>query len=195
MIHRSLKNRGVKALLRYLTGHIIAAVARSFLCLYPLRAMVLRLAGSRIGRNSRILNISFINFYKDGFSNFIAGDNVFIGAETMIDIAGNVTIGHNTTLAERVLILTHTNVGYNDHPLKEILQDKYAQVSIGDGVFIGAGALIMPGVTIGDKSVVGAMSLVLKDVAPGAVVAGVPAKVIGNIEDYKQKNATQTKTS
>ncbi len=195
MIHRSLKNKSGKTLLRYLTGHIIAAVARSFLCLYPFRAMVLRFAGSRIGRHSRIQNISFINFYKDGFDNFVTGDNVFIGAETMVDIAGKVIIGHNTTIAERVIILTHTNVGYDDHPLKGIFRDKYEQVRIGDGVFIGAGALIMPGVTIGDKSVVGAMSLVLKDVASGVVVAGVPSKIIGSIEDYKQRNEPQTKTS
>jgi acetyltransferase-like isoleucine patch superfamily enzyme len=194
MIHRSLKNKSGKTLLRYLTGHIIAAVARSFLCLYPLRAIVLRLAGSRIGSNSRIQNISFINFYKDGFGNFNAGDNVFIGAETMVDIAGKVIIGSDTTIAERAIILTHTNVGYDDHPLKKIFPDKYEQVRIGDGVFIGAGALIMPGVTIGDRSVVGAMSLVLKDVEGGVVVAGVPAKKIGSIEEYKKKNEKQDQT-
>jgi acetyltransferase-like isoleucine patch superfamily enzyme len=190
MIHRSLKNKSGRTLVRYLTGHIIAAVARSFLCLYPLRAMVLRLAGSRIGSNSRIQNISFINFYKDGFGNFVAGDNVFIGAETMVDIAGRVIIGNNTTIAERVIILTHTNVGYDDHPLKDIFRDKYEQVKIGDGIFIGAGALIMPGITIGDTSVVGARSLVLNDVPPGVVVAGVPAKIIGSIEEYRKRNET-----
>lgn len=194
MIHRSLQKKNWKTVFRYLTGHLIAAIARSFLCLYPLRAMVLRLFGSRIGSHSRIQNISFINYYKEGFSNFDVGDNVFVGAETMVDIAAKVIIGFNTTIAERVIILTHTNVGYDDHPLKGIFRDKYEQVIIGDGVFIGAGALIMPGVKIGDGSVVGAMSLVLKDVVAGVVVAGVPAKIIGSIEEYKKKNEKQTQT-
>jgi acetyltransferase-like isoleucine patch superfamily enzyme len=187
MIHRSLKNKSGKTLFRYLTGHLIATATRSFLCLYPLRAFILRIFGSRIGRHARVQNISFINYYKDGFRNFDVGDNVFVGVETMVDLAEKVIIGHNTTIAERVVILTHTNVGYDDHPLKELFPDKYAQVTIGNGVFIGAGALIMPGVTIGDKSVVGAMSLVLKDVAAGTVVAGVPAKNIGSIEEYKKR--------
>lgn len=183
MIHRSLKNKSGKTLFRYLTGHLIAAAARSFLCLYPLRTFILRTSGSRIGRHARIQNISFINYHKDGFGNFDVGDNVFVGAETMVDIAGKVIIGSDTTIAERVVILTHTNVGYDDHPLKEIFPDKYEQVRFGNGVFIGAGAMIMPGVTIGDRSVVGAMSLVLKNVETGVVVAGVPAKIIGSIEE------------
>lgn len=195
MIHRSLKNKSSMTILRYLTGHVIATVVRSFFCLYPLRTIILRLSGSRIGRNSRIQNISFINHYKKGFSNFDAGENVFVGAETMIDIAEKVIIGSNTTLAERVVILTHINVGYNDHPLKAVFPDKYEQVRIGDGVFIGTGALIMPGITIGDGSVIGAMSLVLKDVEKGVVVAGVPAKIIGSIEEYKKRNETKAYTS
>jgi len=195
MIHRSLKNKSSKTFFRYLTGHLVSAVARSFLCLYPLRTFILRISGSRIGRHARIQNISFINYHRDGFGNFDVGDKVFIGAETMVDIAGKVIIGSDTTIAERVIILTHTNVGYDDHPLKGIFPDKYEQVTIGDGVFIGTGALIMPGVKIGDGSVVGAMSLVLKDVMAGVVVAGVPAKIIGSIEEYKKKNEKQTQSS
>lgn len=195
MIRRSLKNKSGKMLLRYLMGHIIAAVVRSFLCLYPLRAIVLRLSGSRIGSYSRIQNISFINYYKDGFGNFDVGDKVFIGAETMVDIAGKVIIGSDTTIAERVIILTHTNVGYDDHPLKGFFPDKYEQIKIGNGAFIGAGALIMPGVTIGDRTVVGALSLVLRDVESGTIVAGIPAKKIGSIEEYRKRNEKETQTS
>ena len=115
------------------------------------------------------------------FSNFEAGDNVYIGEETMIDLADKVVIGSNTTLAERVMVLTHTNVGYKDHPLKREFPDTYLSVTIGDGVFIGANALLMPGIKVGNGSVVGAKSLVLKDVEPNTVVAGVPAKFIRRI--------------
>jgi acetyltransferase-like isoleucine patch superfamily enzyme len=81
----------------------------------------------------------------------------------MVDIAGKVIIGHNTTIAERVIILTHTNVDTMITP-KGIFPDKYEQVRI--MMVVHWGFAKMPGVTIGDKSC-GAMSLVLKDVASG----------------------------
>jgi len=166
---------------RYIVGTLLASAVKSKILLYPARTMLLRLAGSKIKKYSRIYDISFMNFYKNGFGNLQIGDNVFIGSETMIDLADIVLIGENATIAERVIILTHTNVGYEDHPLKERLPDKYLPVNIGNGVFIGIGSIIMPGVTVGDNCIIGAMSLVLKDVAPNTIIGGSPAKVIGRV--------------
>ena len=149
----------------------------------PIRTIILRFLGCKIKNHSRIYNISFLNFYKHGFKNLKIGDKVYIGPETMFDIADRVSIGSNTTIAARVLILTHMNVGYDDHPLKKHIPDKYASVNIGEGVFIGANTTIMPGITIGNNSIVGAMSLVLKNVESGTIVAGVPAKVIGRTDE------------
>ena len=56
-----------------------------------------------------------------------------------------------------------------------------ASIAIGDGAWIGAGAMVLPGVKIGKMAVVGAGALVNKDVAPGDVVVGVPARIIRNI--------------
>jgi acetyltransferase-like isoleucine patch superfamily enzyme len=56
----------------------------------------------------------------------------------------------------------------------------YKPVAIGDDVWIGAGAVILPGVQIGDHAVIGSCALVRKDVAPWSIVGGVPAKVIGD---------------
>jgi len=186
-MHRSLKAKSNAMIFRFLTGQVISWIMKSVLCLYPVRVWLLRLLGGSVGRHSRLCSISFFNMYKTGFSNFKAGDNVFIGDETMVDLADKVIIGSDTTIAERVLILTHTNVGYEDHPLKNVFPDRYAEVHIGEGVFIGAGALLMPGIRIGNNSAIGAMSLVLEDVEPGSVVAGVPARHIRRIkkEDLK----------
>lgn len=60
-----------------------------------------------------------------------------------------------------------------------------APVTIGDKVFIGARAIILRGVTIGNGAVIGAGAVVAKDVPPMAIVAGNPAKVIGNVLDEK----------
>ena len=74
-------------------------------------------------------------------------------------------------------------VSFDDNPLKIVLPDNYSSVNIGDRVFIGVNSTIMPGVTIGNDCIIGAMSIVLKDVASGTIVAGVPAKVIGKTNE------------
>lgn len=74
------------------------------------------------------------------------------------------------------------------------LRDKYpdfdcfGKVKIGNYVYIGTNALIMPGVTIGDNSLIGAGSVVTKSVPPRMVVAGNPAKVICTIDEYYERN-------
>jgi len=58
---------------------------------------------------------------------------------------------------------------------------------IRDNVFIGYGAIILGNVTIGPNAVVGAGAVVVKDVAEGDIVAGVPAKPVGRVQDYIEK--------
>lgn len=65
--------------------------------------------------------------------------------------------------------------------------DVFGPISVGNNVFIGIRSIIMPGVHIGDNCVIGAGSIVTKDVKEGSVVAGVPARQIGTIDDYRTK--------
>ncbi len=64
-------------------------------------------------------------------------------------------------------------------------------VTIGDDVFIGAGAIVMPGVTVGKGSIVGAHSVVTKDVPAYSVVAGNPARIIGSSSEYFSKRSEE----
>ena len=82
------------------------------------------------------------------------------------------------TLAERVLVLTHTNVGYHDHPLQAQFPAQAAPVVIEQGSFVGASATLLPGIRIGARSFVAAGSVVTADVPPGTLVAGVPARAV-----------------
>lgn len=62
--------------------------------------------------------------------------------------------------------------------------DRVKPIRVGNNVYLGYRAMVMPGVTIGDGSIVGAYSIVTKDVPPNTVVAGVPARVIKSVAEY-----------
>lgn len=96
-------------------------------------------------------------------------DIKFIGLETYIDdvFPELISIGKGTVIALRVTILAHDDASHT-----------VAQVIIGDHVFIGVGAIILPGVTIGDHAIIAAGAVVNKDVPANTTVGGVPAKVL-----------------
>lgn len=109
---------------------------------------------------------------------------------TVVDDA-DIYIGDNVMIAPNVVIATGT------HPICPELREKVYQynlpVHIGNCVWIGAGAIIMPGVTIGDGSVIGAGSVVTKDIPAGVVAVGNPCKVLREINDDDYKYYTKGK--
>jgi maltose O-acetyltransferase len=95
-----------------------------------------------------------------------------------------ITIGNNVTISTNVTILAHdasTNV--------VDCSTKLGRVDIGNNVFIGAQTTILCNTRIGDNVVVGAGSVVSRDLPDNGVYAGVPARRICSIEEYRQKNA------
>ncbi|WP_458012100.1 acyltransferase [Candidatus Solincola sp.] len=116
-----------------------------------------------------------------------AGNGVSIGSHTHIDVFtsiygyGGVQIGEKCAIAAGVRIYSQTNQYKAEREKPVIYQPvHHAMVCIGNDVWIGANAVILPGVTIGDHSVIGACSLVNRDVPSGSVVAGIPARIIGS---------------
>lgn len=126
-----------------------------------------------LGKNSTIEDFSTIN---NGLGKVIIGDRVRIGlSNTLI---GPITIGNDVIIAQNVVI-SALNHGYQD--IKTPISKQKCSTStvrIDDEVWIGANAVITPGVSIGKHSVVAAGSVVTKNVPPYSVVAGNPAKVI-----------------
>ncbi len=148
----------------------------------PMRTFYLRCLGARIGKNVIIHKTSFFNAYRMGFSGINIGNNCFIGDECLIDLANEVHMADHVTLAERVTVLTHLNVGYDDHPLQTAFPPRSEPVFLGEGCFVGAGSIIQSGVRIGERTLIAAGSVVTKDVAPHTLAGGVPAKVIRSLE-------------
>ncbi len=107
-------------------------------------------------------------------------DHVHIGSGCDIDGTGGLSIGRGTILAPEVMILSRTH-NFNDELKALPFDDRYltAPVTIGQYVWIGARAIILPGVTIGDGAVIGAGTVVHQDVAAASIVAGNPARVVG----------------
>ncbi|MDP4208595.1 MAG: DapH/DapD/GlmU-related protein [Bacteroidota bacterium] len=100
-----------------------------------------------------------------------------------------IEIGDNVTLAPNVHILAHDastkmHIGYT----------RIGKVMIGNNVFIGAGAIILPNVNIGDNVIIGDGSVVSKNIPENSVVIGNPCKIIGRTIDFTNKHKEYMKT-
>jgi len=163
-------------------GFFTAAMIPYRLLLVPqLRAPWLRLLGARVGRGTIVHDVRFFNLYRRGLGGLEIGDECFLGDECLLDLAEGIRLERQVTLAERVVILTHMNVGYHDHPLQAHFPAQAAPVVIGRGSFIGANATLLPGTRIGAGSFVAAGSVVTADVPPATLVAGVPARAVRSL--------------
>lgn len=112
----------------------------------------------------------------------IIGDRVCINPYTHIGAINKIVIGSRTLIGAGVLITDHshgrcTEEDLKKEPRKRALYSK-GQVVIGENVWIGEHAAILPGVTIGNNAIIGANAVVTKDVPTNAVVGGNPARII-----------------
>lgn len=101
------------------------------------------------------------------------GRGTVVNRNVLLDARGGLEIGREVGIAERSVVLTGAHGfegGVTDHVWRTRIENK---------VFINLGAMIMPGVIVGEGAVVAAGAIVTKDVEPWTIVAGVPAKKIG----------------
>ncbi len=112
--------------------------------------------------------------------NIRLGRNAFINFNCVFLDCAPIEIGDNLQMGPAVQIYTAA------HPLEADVRRsglEYARpIRIGNDVWIGGGAIILPGVTIGDRSVIGAGSVVVRDVPAARVVAGNPARIIRSLD-------------
>lgn len=144
-------------------------------------AHLLRWNGAQVGRPSDLETGIRLHSVVNDFSNLRVGCYCHIGKEVFLDLAAPLYIEDRVTISMRVMILTHVDVGKSMSSSLYPRKEEY--VHIQQDAYIGAGAIILPGVTIGVGSIVAAGAVVKKDVPPKSLVAGVPARVLKAIEN------------
>lgn len=135
---------------------------------YKLLGVNMLQGGGRISTNCTIVG---------SYSNIVLHPNAEINTGCLLLAKERIEIGENSTLAYGVTVLTSANPNGPKNKLAALYPKIKAPVIIGDDVWVGANATVLPGVTIGSMSVVAAGAVVTKDVPPGVLVAGNPAVV------------------
>lgn len=138
---------------------------------HSIRNFIWRLSGVRLGRKSTLH--TGVRVYDP--TGIMIGKGTIIGFRCFLDGRRDLKIGNNTDIASEVMIYNEEH-DINDPDFKAI----GGSVEIGDYVFIGPRAIILPGVKIGDGAIIAAGAVVTKDVGSGEVVGGVPAKKISD---------------
>lgn len=140
-----------------------------------------RLMGQLIGQELDESFGLFPPFYTDCGINTHIGKGVFINAGCKFQDQGGIYIGDGCLIGHNTVIAT-LNHGMLPDERGDLIPKP---VHIGNGVWIGSGSIILPGVTIGDNAVIGAGSVVTKDVPEGMIAVGNPARVIGSVKDKR----------
>ena len=140
--------------------------------------MLKRLFGS-VGENCYIESPYFANW---GGRHVHLGSNVYANAGLKLVDDTHIYIGDNTMLGPNVVLATA------GHPIDPELRARGLQynlpVRIGKNCWLGAGVIVMPGITIGDNTVIGAGSVVTKDIPSGVVAVGNPCKVLREVGEH-----------
>ena len=133
--------------------------------------------GDNIGENS----VVFAPIYGACYDRIKIGKNVFINSNCLFMARGGITIEDDVQIAANVQLLTNNHDPYE----RQVLLCK--PIIIQKGAWIGAGASIMPGISVGKHAIVGASAVVTKDVPDYAVVVGNPARVIKTLDKDRFK--------
>ena len=137
--------------------------------------LIKQLFGDNIGENSTVM----APIAGAAFDHIKIGNNVYINSNSLLMARGGITIEDDVMLAANVQLLSNNHDEYD----RQVLTCK--PIHIKRGAWIGAGASILPGVTIGKYAIVGAGAIVTKDVGDYEVAVGVPAKIVKTLDEDK----------
>jgi acetyltransferase-like isoleucine patch superfamily enzyme len=137
------------------------------------------------GKNFSIRDLTIIDAFgsiKNDSGQLFVGNNVGISENCYFAIRGNLTIGNDVIFGPGVKVFTENHsMEINELPFR-LQEEIRSDVVIGNNVWIGAGAFILPGVIIGDNAVIAAGTVVNRSVESGTIVGGVPAKFLKSLK-------------
>lgn len=152
---------------KYLISACINTFAGSHLCPMRIRRHILRLFGHQIGT---IFPEYFIGIGKGRLK---IEDSSFCNYRCFFDMSNDITIGKNCSVAFGVTFVTSTHmIGPSE---KRAMGGANSPIIVGNGCWIGANVVILPGVTIGQGCVIAAGAVVTKSTQPDGLYAGIPA--------------------
>jgi acetyltransferase-like isoleucine patch superfamily enzyme len=140
-----------------------------------------------IGDNGRLTAYGYYEKTKQHFTPLLTiGNNCNIGEQSHITAINCIMIGNNVLTGPRVLITdnAHGDIDAKTLDMEPMMRPLISKgkVIIGDNVWSGEGAMILPNVHIGEGAIIAANSVVTKDIPAYSIAAGVPAKIIKNIK-------------
>lgn len=119
-----------------------------------------------------------------------AGKHLYLGNNVYVNFNLTIVDDADIFVGDRVMIGPNVTIATANHPISPELRARSLQynrsVCIGNNVWIGAGAIIVPGITIGDNTVIGAGSVVTKDIPANVVAVGNPCKVLREIGENER---------
>lgn len=145
-----------------------------------IRALFSELIGKPVDPSFRL----FPPFYTDCGKNITIGKNVFINSGCRFQDQGGIVIGDGALIGHNVVLAT---LNHDFSPKKRSTLHP-APIVIGENVWIGANATLVPGVTIGNGSIIAAGAVVTKDVPENVIAGGVPAKIIKRLDAEENEN-------
>jgi acetyltransferase-like isoleucine patch superfamily enzyme len=142
-------------------------------------------------------NLGFFNIYRSTIygprdrvhlgKNVGHGNNVFYNTRS-----GHIYVGDDTILSFHCMFLTGIHLFENGRlkqPRSSQVPTEGYDIKVGSQCWVASGAIVIGGVTIGDNSIVTAGAVVTKSFPPGSILGGVPARIIGRVEDLGKKGA------
>ena len=132
--------------------------------------------GSRVQLVSTVATLELVT---------MEGGTLEVGEQTLLNYGGSIAAAERISIGARCLIGTHAIIMDNDfhriEPERRLERPPSRPITIGDNVWLGARTIVLGGVTIGDDSCIAAGSVVVEDIPPRTLAAGVPARVIRDL--------------